>query len=164
MERREHLTRLRGELAAEAECYRALLLACQEHRGVLLAGKAAAMEDSLRHQLRLLTACNEASRARSAASRALAGELGLGEPCSTGRLLASLPPAEAAALREPYTQMQELSGKLADQNAQNRQLAEHRLDLMQGDFASLQRLVCEATGRPLAEGETGEGSLISTRA
>ncbi|MBN2169790.1 MAG: flagellar export chaperone FlgN [Candidatus Krumholzibacteriota bacterium] len=163
MTRAEDLTALKVALAEESQHYRQLLDVSREHHEALLAGERRAVERSLQRQLQIIAGCRMSTEERRERTDALARQLGLGAPCTTGRILAALPEAGAALQRE-YDAMRAVSAELAALNEQNQRLVTHRLDLLQGDFAALGQLVREATGRGEGSGEPVEGSLISQRA
>lgn len=156
------LDRLAAALAAEDAAWARLLDATEAHHAALLAGAAPSVEATLRAQLAVLTACAPASEARVAITQELATALELSLPCSTERLLGSLPDA-AAGLRNLHMRLRERSAELRRLNAANRRLDEHRLDLLQGDIVALRALVSAALGGdPTAA--NGAGSLVSLRA
>ena len=164
MDRRKGLTALASALHKETEGYGRLLAASHEHGDSLLTGKPESIEATLQEQLRAMEDCRQGTNNRLEQTQTMASDLGLGAPCSTGRLLRALPDGETDALAEPYEKMKRTSAQLVEQNARNRRLSEHRLDLLQGDFESLQRMARRAAGHDEDDGEPVEGSLLSTKA
>jgi len=159
----EDVAALKTALAEEAQHYRQLLDVSREHHEALLAGDRRGVERSLQRQLQVVAGCRMSTEERRDQTDRLARQLGLGAPCTTGRVLAALPGA-SEALRREYDAMRAVSDELAALNEQNQRLVTHRLDLLQGDFEALGRLVREATGRGEGSGEPVEGSLVSERA
>jgi hypothetical protein len=153
---------LEAQLAAENAAYADLLAATGAHHAALLAGEPAAVEASLRAQLAALGPCRLASEARAAGTQALAAALGLALPCRTGRLLGALP--ELPGLRTAYAELQARHEDLRQLNAANRRLDEHRLDLLQGDFAALQAMLMGAASDESGGGPVASGSFLSLRA
>lgn len=157
------LDRLTQLLLDEGSQYAELVTKSRAQHEALQAGEQAAIEGSLHEQIGALQRCREVSEARATYSASLAEELGLGAPCGTGRLLAALP-GEGGELRRAHATMCDLSAELQELNAKNRHITEHRLDLMQGDFTSLQTMIARATGKSEESGEPAQGSLISLQA
>lgn len=163
MERTEALSRLESRLEIETERYRELLIASRAHREALVSGKPEALEERLSRMLETLDGCRGATLARMEQVDLLAADLGLGVPCSAGRLLAALPPEQSERLAARHQAMIEVSAALAVQTSQNRSLAEHRLDLLRGDFHSLQQMVISAVSCIDPGGGEG-GKLLSAKA
>jgi hypothetical protein len=158
----DDLTALADRLAAESEAYAALLAATGAHHAALLAGAPSGVEASLHTQLAALAVCRGASDARAACTQELAAALGLGLPCRTGRLLGVLP--ESPVLRTAYAELRQRCDELRQLNAANRRLDEHRLDLLQGDFAALQAMLTGAASGDPGNGPSASGSFLSLRA
>jgi hypothetical protein len=157
------LRRLESLLAAEREAWASLETATQEHHAALLAGEAAGVERTLREQVSAVHAARERSEARVELTRSLGEALGEGAACSLGRLLGVLP-GEREALLEAQAALRAGVERLGELNAANRRLSEHRLDLLQGDFAALQAMLAAATGGTADDGRPAGGSLLSLRA
>ncbi len=157
------LDKLEALLLEEAKEYADLVTKSRAQNEALLVGEQPAIEASLHEQIGALQRCQIASEARATYSAELSTELGLGAPCGTGRLLGALPGGDDG-LRRAHAAMCDLSAELQELNAKNRNLTEHRLDLMQGDFTSLQSMIARAAGKSGESGEPAQGSLISLQA
>lgn len=158
----DELRRLEALLRNELEAWETLEARTREHHDALLAGEAAAVERTLRAQVGAVASAREHSEARVAVTRALGEALGEGTSCTLGRLLGALPDGDDA-LRRIQQALRASAERLGELNAANRRLSEHRLDLLQGDFAALQAMLAAATGGT-DDGRPVEGSLLSLRA
>lgn len=150
-------------MIAEERCYDTLLDRSRAHHEALLSGDPKEVESSLHAQIQALEGCRTAGEARLKASQTLSRSMGLGEGCRAGKLIASLPD-DGGVLAGSHGRLKERSRELQELNGFNRRLTEHRLDLMQGDFVSMQSLIARAAGRTGENGEPVEGSLISLKA
>ena len=162
MTRERDLEVLVEALRVEAKGYREMIAASREQTECLLGGDNEAIGRSLNRQMDAAELSRGLSEQRLALTSGLARELGLGEPCSTGRLLGALP-GECEELRLAHSEMREICGELDGINKQNQRLTEHRLDLLKGDFEAMESMIRELGG---AEQNSGgdEGRLLSVKA
>jgi hypothetical protein len=164
MKHGELLKKLRGALNAEIEQYRELLNTCRKQREAMLSGDAQEMQICMQEQQEIVTGCRSVSSVRLAFLGELSRELGLGEPHSLTRLLALLPEEAGDIIREKTETMRGLSADIKMLTERIFRLSEHRLDLLQGDFNAMLRIVQRAAGEATAAGAGSQGTLVSTQA
>ena len=159
---REALIELKAVLAAEIAGYRHLLGVCQRQRETILAADGPQIQSTMAEQYDIIGGCRGVSSERLLLVAALAAELDLEEPHTLGRLIASLPDemgdlirAETESLRMLCAEIRELSERIV-------RISEHRLDLLQGDFNEMLRIVREQVIP--SENASEQGNLISTQA
>lgn len=157
------MDRLTELLLAECERYREMIAVSREHNAALLSSVVGRVEASLRSQIEALENCRAASARRAEHCNVMATAMGLGSPVTMSRLLAALP-GDGRSQREALAELRQLAEELAGQNGHNRSLAEHRMDLVQGDFMLLQKMVARAAGNSQEEGGPVEGCLLSIQA
>jgi hypothetical protein len=163
MERDQRLEALTGALQGELRQYGDLLEASRQHQEALLSGETGKVEKCLQMQMTSLEGCRRNTAIRQELTTDLAQELGLGQPCTTGRLMAMLPGGGGEKLRRIYKDLKSLTDQLISSNQGNQRLSEHRLDLLQGDFKAMHELVSRnLKNKP--DGEKVEGSLLSIKA
>ncbi|MCP4548361.1 MAG: flagellar protein FlgN [bacterium] len=158
----DNLQQLINALREEAEGYRELLVASDEQTDCLIKGDTSAISLNLQRQMEAMELSRRLSEHRHNITRVMARGLNLGDPCSTGRLLAALP-GDNEELLTAHSLMKDITMQLTDSNGTNRRLLEHRLDLLNGDFESMHKMLHELTNSTESDNSV-EGALLSVKA
>jgi len=153
---------LNRRLDEERELLEDLKAAMLEHHEALRAQEPERIGRALQGNLESVEACRMARERRD---KHVADLLRIGGRDPAGGmkgLLEIYADGAARALREKIDGIGDLSRVIRIINTRNRELAEHGLDLLHGDFKVLAELVSETADRPGEDG--GSGKLLSMRA
>lgn len=146
----------------ESEAYRDLLAAMNEHQEAILRQCPESISVALQRNLESLEAGKNACTRRVEITRSLCKILQISIEEGSARIIACYEGDEMRALQEVYLELGQLGREVQSRNERNRQMIEHSLDLLHGDFQALGQLAKKASNRREEDG--GEGVILSLRA
>ncbi|MDP6419393.1 MAG: flagellar export chaperone FlgN [Candidatus Krumholzibacteria bacterium] len=156
------LQELMDAAKVESEAYRRLLAVMNEHQDALLRQCPESINEALQRNLASLESGKQACNRRVEITRSLCKTLNIRIEEGSARIIACFQGDEMMALQEIYLELGQLGREIQSQNERNRQMIEHSLDLLHGDFQALGQLAKKASNRREEDG--GEGVILSLRA